>query len=86
MKEYFIHGKGRSGKDLYFSGYLSSWNLPMWSPDPNNEHVIKYTSRKVAEETLKHIEEKYGGMCLKIVYWIKRKDKNDKRRIQTMDS
>ncbi len=75
MKEYFIYGKGKTGKDLYFCGYLSSWHVPMWDSNPNNEHVVKYPSRKVARQTLKYLKERYGYQCLKIVCWIKRKDK-----------
>lgn len=71
MKEYFIYGKGRSGKDLYFSGYLSSWNLPMWSSDQNDDRVIKFFSRRVAKKMLEYIKERYGYQDLKIV---KRKD------------
>ena len=67
MKEYFICGKGKTGKDLYFSGYISLWDLPMWSPDPNNENIIKYQNRKVAKEILKYLEERYGYVDLKII-------------------
>ena len=67
MKEYFICGKGKSGKDLYFSGYTLQWHLPIWNPDPNNKQVIKYPSRKAAKETLKYLKERYGYRCLKVI-------------------
>lgn len=67
MKEYLIYGKGKTGKDLYFGGYLSSWNFPIWSSDINDKCIIKFFSRKVAKETLKHLKERYGYQALKIV-------------------
>lgn len=67
--EYFITGKGKTEKDLYFGGYDAylQMNLPIWCPDPNDEHIVKFHNRKTANEELKYLKERYGYQNLKVI-------------------